>query len=408
MELYPYQETGVEFLVEKERCLLADEMGLGKTVQALRAAEGCFLPDILGMEAQNVMPPLVLVVCPACLRINWHREIAAWSESTWPFVVISYNELLSRDDIFKINWRIIICDEAHRLKNWSSKWTRKFLELQKKTGRLWLLTGTPLVRSAADLHSLYSFIEPGKWGKYKDFCDTYCYGVYNKWTRKTDYNGFKNHEELKERSRHFILRRTKKEVLSELPEKIYTKIPLELAGCAYYDDGTLDASVSSGSMAAPLATIRKQLGIKKIGHAIEWLNLFSEPCVVFCYHREVAEELATKMHGLLVLGGLSDGERQKRIDAFQNGEKRILVATIGSIGLGVTLTSASTCLFVEKPWSFAEKTQAEDRLHRIGQKYPVNIYEMVVLNSLDEAVENILSKKKHYEEKLHATCTTIN
>lgn len=394
MELFSYQQEGVEFLSSRARCLLADSMGLGKTAQAISAAKKLNLKHIL-------------VVCPASLRLNWGAEIRRW----WPegfdrFYVVSYNYCQKEENIVLINemkpWDLLICDEAHALKSWKSKQTKNIiLGVARMCDRVWLLTGTPATRSAADYHPLLSVIEPGKHGKFKEFASKYCLSKpgfgYN---GAIQYYGFKNTDELKNKVKAVGLRRLKKDVLSQLPGKIYTTLPVIL------DDRELDVddyvlvteAFNRGSPDESLASKLHELGLEKVKSALDWINSSEEPLVVFAWHRDVIEKL---MEGCsrdagAIHGGTSAESKQRIVDDFQKGELDVLFLNIAAGGVGITLTRSNHVLFVEPTWSPALMLQAEDRVHRIGQAAEcVNVYHLVANNTVDELVFRNLDMKKH-------------
>lgn len=403
--LFEYQKKAVSFVQRVGRCILRLDTGLGKTAVCIAVAKQT--PEITN----------VLVICPAFLKWNWLREIDLWGGysgvggNSIRWVVTSYTKagkIHNSKTLGKEKWDIIICDEAHYLKNWDAKRTQNIIHnIIKKTKYVILSTATPFVRSAADYHPLFSVCEPGKWGRFGDFAERYCKKKPNMWKRwnKWEYYGVKeeNADELRERSTRFMLTYRKRDVLKDLPEKIETDIEIELDAefdlQEYEEYIDVDTGVIVGS--EHLTTQTRELGIEKAQYAQKWYfdTDKREPVVIFCKHLDVLRELNNYFDDALVIhGGISNYDRQKVVEDFQTGEFDILLATIGSCGVGLNLTAASRCLFVELPWSYTELKQCADRLHRIGQKNCVHVNYLIAKDSIDELILGVLRRKVEGEE----------
>ena len=413
-ELFDYQLKASAFVQRTNRCILRLDTGLGKTAVCIDAVKS--LEDVKN----------VLVIVPAFLRLNWLREIKMWGgyshgqlgeEINW--CLVSYSKLARAkylENAKKTKWDMVICDEAHYLKNWEAKRTRNIiLGVLGNVKRVVLSTATPFVRSAADLHPLYSICEPGRWGKIGAFQERYCKKKPNHFKRwkKFDYYGARSETvgELKLASLRFMISYKKSDVLRQLPNKIETDLEFEVPGKFHTDNMELEEyiDVDTGKMKGGLTRILSKeaglLGVEKVKVAKEWIDNLDkkEPFVIFCKHLEVQRLLveAVKDLGLSfakISGATSNPERDSIVVKFQAGEINCLVATMGSCGVGINLTAASKALFVELPWSYAELKQCEDRLHRIGQKNCVHIFRLIAKETIDEIVCGVLNRKIEGEE----------
>lgn len=432
LKLYPYQKIGVDFLVSRKRAGLFDEMGIGKTVQALKAAERFTKMD----TADHLR---VLVVCPASLRLNWLNEIKMWVRSrsvivrfrtsiqngiiqneykrevadTQPilFDIVSYN-FFQRDanlpSIENRKYDIVIADEIQNCKNWAAKQTQNFVKrVAVKVKRLWVLSGTPATRCASDYHTILSMLEPGKWGKYKDFCFKYCNSIPDNFSPSGwRYSGFKNERELFSHVKKVSLRRRKKDVFTDMPSIVRTDIEVEVeqalvTACQIKDISRINRIINGEEgLDIELATLRRAIGIGKVKAALEWLKEIEVPIVIFCIHLQVIDQItkALKEKGEKVgsiVGGEDEKKLYKTLEAFKDGSIDKLVVSIGAVGVGHNFTKASYGLFVEFPWSPAVLSQAEARLDRIGQqKETVNFYRMVARETIDERVLDVLKSKR--------------
>ena len=235
-KLYPFQKEGVMFgVAQKGRFLLADEMGVGKTIQALALA-----------AVYKINWPC-LILCPASLKFNWKDEALKWLKDivvetqvqvlgtgkeniykTSQIVIISY-DLAKRipAKVRAIDFGVVIADEAHMLKNSASQRYRTLNAIIKKSKRVLLLTGTPALAHPFEMFTLLEMLRPDCFDKPKEFGDRYCDPRYNKFTRKFEYKGAKNELELNYILKHLMLRRLKKDVLSDLPSKSRHRFPVE-------------------------------------------------------------------------------------------------------------------------------------------------------------------------------------
>lgn len=390
--LRPYQIEGVEKIIGLGRdVLLADEPGLGKTVQVAEVIN-------------RTRPASVRVVCPASLRLNWAGELEVWLTFRPAAVeIMSYEAVVSAKDTLA-GVDLLVFDEAHYLKNPDAKRTRKCLALTAKK-RLFL-TGTPVVNRPMDLYPILNAM--GLAASRVDYGKRYCDGFLQvvKWNPRTrrpmrtvwNFSGASNVEELSALLKSkCMVRRTKAEVLSELPAKTRQVVELDIPLSA--TPGAVRTAVypdlaSAGAAGAPpdvafqdLSAVRLETALHKLPHVIAYIQDLleeEEKLVVFAWHREVIDALAAGLpRAVKLYGGMSDRAKDRAVRDFQTGDARVFVGQITAAGTGITLTAADTAVFAEIDWVPGNITQAEDRLHRIGQSHPVRIIHLVQAGSVD-------------------------
>lgn len=436
LTLRPYQQEGVRWMTEKQRCILADDMGTGKTVQSLMA-----------IEEQGEYP--CLVICPASLKLNWEREANRWlphrtttviEGSKGPIedadiVIVNYDLLTRRKaQLLNLGHRSIVMDEAHYVKNKDAARSKAALELAWKCWTRILLTGTPLLARPIELVNLLKVIgRLGEFGGFQSFADAYC-DPQDVWTGRRwvkDYRGASNLGSLNRRlfvDPGIMLRRTKKDVLPELPATQYHDIPVEIENRSEYkrceddlrsymltqamldpdmDDDerrrkTMVAMAREGTAdtLVRIEYLRQVAARGKVPVAVKWVKDFledtDESLVIFAHHRDVIDALSEAFpdDAVCIRGGDSSQHRQDAVDAFQTKKKRIFIGSIQAAGVGLTLTAASNCLFLEFPWSPSDMRQATDRINRMGQAATsVTAHLMVAKDTIDEAILELLEAK---------------
>lgn len=416
---FPFQQTGIDFALAREGALIADAPGLGKTVQAI------------GVINEDLILRRILIVCPASMRIPWCRELEKWLERSLSVGVIGVNgeedqeRLFAESDITIINYDrlhrfarqiaatnydICILDECHYAKSLEAKRTRVIQQI--KARRRLALSGTPILNRPIELYPVLSWLAPQEWPP-KDllkFGHRYCGARHNGFG--WDLSGSSNLDELSTRLRStLMIRRTKMEVLPELPPKIRTVIELmPTPGMkevirrerAAYELPSLKVDHASIDW-DHLAVVRHETALAKLPLVIDYLHEMLEggiaKVVVFAHHRDVIchlREGLAQYHPVILIGGMGPRERQTSIDAFQSdGDVRLFVGNIQAAGVGITLAPASShCVFAEMSWVPAEITQAEDRLHRIGTIDSVAVHHLVLERSLDAMMVRVLIKKQ--------------
>lgn len=409
--LRSYQIKGVKRLLEitgrRNAALLADEPGLGKTIQVAEFIN-------------QARPHRALVVCPASLRVNWRNELSVWLRYIpETLAVVSYEALVSGK--FKNEqFDLAVFDEAHYLKNPSAKRTKACLKLNAAT-RLFL-TGTPVVNRPIDIFPILQSC--GMKLTKTEFGKRYCDGklVVIRWRPKKyawDFSGASNVEELNASLRkHLMVRRTKREVLTELPKKIRQVV--ELADRTLPENGALVKAMFSGFTSAAahvsssesitfdeLSAARLELARAKLPDVIAFASdlLEEEPkLVIFAHHREIIEALAGHFGECAVrlYGGMTDRQKNAAVEAFQHGDKKVFVGQISAAGTGLTLTAAKTVLFAELDWVPGNIIQCEDRCHRFGQTEPVRIFHLTAAGSTDAKMIHALVDKQKIIEAVTA------
>lgn len=408
----PYQRAGIGFCRGKKNVLIADEMGLGKTIQAIGVIN-------------DTTPSSVIIICPASLKINWKRELEKWLVDGKIIDIVrgkfqpgnfAANILIVNYDIAgknlealkKYNPSLIVFDEAHFLKNPKAARTKAALAIP--CDRRIFLTGTPILNRPVELWPILNVCPGLNFGSFFSFAKRFCNAQKNKFG--WDFSGASNLEELQRRLRSTIMiRRKKEEVLIDLPAKQRGVIAIasedmspairrlvasqleDVGSCP--DDANLLNTLNLGF--AKYAGARHAIGLAKVPFAIQKIQeeLEEGPIVVFAHHRDVIEEIASHFSGCSILVGcMSDREKQDAVDRFQSGQSNVFVGSIQAAGVGITLVRSGKVLFVEQDWTPGIMSQAEDRCHRIGQRDMVLVKHLVLEGSLDERIAKILIEKQ--------------
>jgi len=457
-ELFPFQRAGVAYALESKRLIIGDQMGLGKTVEALAT-----------LEAADAFP--AVIVCPSSVKLNWKREIEAWLPgrsviyldgfpesngnkhidlSAYDIVILNYAVLGRWDDdveawiggwltrLLEIDWKAVVLDESHYIKNHTAIRTKAARELCKDREYRLLLSGTPVVNRPKELLSQLAALDRLKdFGGFWDFAKRYCEAHQTRWG--WDLDGAANldelHAELKKRC---YVRRRKEEVLKELPAKRRVVIPIEIDNRTEYDEHeasllawyegraleepelqravsgldtrTKRARIASWALqryeraqkAEHLVRIEalKQTAAKgKLVAVRDWVRNFlesGEKLVLFAIHQGVVQSFADEFDAPVIHGGVSSEDRQKAIDKFQNDpECRLIVCNVQAGGVGITLTAASDVAFIELGWTPAAHDQAEDRVHRIGQDDAVTAWYFQAEDTIEEDIAALLGRKRN-------------
>jgi len=429
-KLLNFQKEGLDFLLKSSgNALLADEMGLGKTVQTL---------SYVATEKQTF--PL-LVIAPLVTLNNWEREIEKFlkkksrngriNDSSSPSVtlirtgkskelpktdiyVINYELLFKRfDDLSNVGIRTVVCDEVHNLR---SKTTQKYKSVKKLAALPSVLyriglSGTPIYNRGSEIWPIIDILKPGLLGSFKEFCEYFCY-VNDKGKAIVLEN--KRASLRNELQKHVMLRRKKSDVLKELKDKVRYKQVIA-SDTDYYleelnkiwkrleeEQKVAETEFSkSASYHRAIQSERQIAGVAKLPHVINFVkNIMEieESVVVFCHHKVIHKLLHESLQDfspVSIIGGQADKLRQDQIDKFQKGESKLMIAGIRAGNVGINLTRAKYVIFAELDWSPAIHRQAEDRLHRIGQKNTVFAYYLIGNGTLDDHVANILVDKSY-------------
>lgn len=426
-KLRNYQRVGANFLSTTGKCILADDMGTGKTLQAITACEE------LGAKR-------VLVVCPNSLKWNWHDEVGKWTNSKavvvdgarakrekviqefqGMYLIINYESMRLHEELQKMHWDVLIVDEAHKIKNRKAQQTKAVKEV--KADRVFLLTGTPMLNRPDELWSLLHRLYPDKFRSYWRFVERYCTITDNGWGKEIGVGTPEQQEELKRLLAPVMLRRTKKEVLAELPDKIHQKFLVELTGrqAKIYKSMERDAiaTLSNGETIAAPVVIAQITRLRQIAVSTQLLsdevaesakfealmeliqdNIAGHKIVVFSQFRRAIELFSKQLDEagikwVAVTGAVKQEDRHQATKDFQEKDDvRVMLATIEAAAHGLTWTAADIAVFLDRHWTPAINAQAEDRLHRIGQKNSVTIVNMVARGTVEEYIEKLLEAKR--------------
>ncbi|MFO8084778.1 MAG: DEAD/DEAH box helicase [Desulfobacterales bacterium] len=428
-ELLPYQLDGIAFAVGAGRAVIADDMGLGKTVQGIGVAE---------LLSQDADISKVLVICPASLKSQWRMEIKRFSnrrcqlvigsaqeraeqyDSSCFFTVCNYEQVL-RDilSIEKVKWDMIILDEGQRIKNWEAKTSRMVKAL--KSPFALVLSGTPLENRLDDLYSVVEFIDDRRLGPAFRFFNTY---------RVTDERGkllgYKNLDELRKKLKPVLLRRTRKMVLEELPPRsteimripptdeqleihnghkrivqtIITKkyltemdilrLQKALLMCRMSANSTFLVDKQPPGFSTKLGELDDLLG-QLMDEEDRKIILFSEWTTMLNLIEPILE--MRQLNYVRLDGSVPQKKRQALIHQFRKDPNCKLFITTNAGSTGLNLQAANTIVNVDLPWNPAVLEQRISRVHRMGQKRPVQVFIMVTENTLEESLLGTLAAK---------------
>jgi SNF2 family DNA or RNA helicase len=384
---FAHQDAGILWLIEKRKAILADDMGLAKTRQALCAARA------LGFR--------VIVVGPAGLKTDpWLREAELVD------IPIEYYSWAKVPEALEGDFTLI-GDEAHYAQSLKAKRTQRFLALADAAKACFLLTGTPIKNGRpANLFPLLSAINHDLAKNRKTYEVRYCAASATRWTR-WDVSGAAHLEELHEKISDAVMRRMKSECM-DLPAKtrVLRKAELSVEAQEKYDSvlGALQRDyrdrrargvIKEADAIVLLNHLRHAGSIAKVEAAVEIANEILEQggqVVLFTAFLDSAGLIAETLQAGRITGAEDGATRQKAIDAFQRGELKSMVCTLGAGNVGITLHAAQTAILVDRPWTPGDAVQAEDRLHRIGQKNAV-LAVWLQVNGADEAIDALLEQK---------------
>lgn len=409
----PFQIAGIAYASRRRTCILGDEPGLGKTIQAIGVA------NYLGLRR-------LLVICPAGLRLNWERELSKWHMwssgvdviLTGPpkprplqSTVISY-DLASRWTKNRGAYDLVICDEAHYLKNPTAERTKAVLGSKRRgpglihlAKRRLILTGTPIPNRVNEIHPLLRAFAP-------QVIDNMSAAAFLSWYAVMVNDlcvGVRHAEELYSRLRaNVMVRRLKKDVLKDLPEKRYKMVVFPASGGlrkVIQRERQFSASeiIQHGApVGTALPEIRREMGVEKASQVVQYArDIFEDgvqKIVIYAHHREVVTILERGLvdySPVVVTGSTSAQARQAAVDRFQSDPSvRVFIGNIVAAGTGITLTAANDVIFAEASWVPGENTQAEDRCHRVGQTEKVLVHILVVEGSLDAHILGAAARKR--------------
>lgn len=436
--LRPYQITGYRWLCSLAHYgmggILADDMGLGKTLQTITY--------VLANPGTRT-----LIVCPTSLAYNWQDEFSKFApqiatqiisgtpqeradlmqQSTDVPVWITTYPLIRKDvDLYKAQiFDACFIDEAQFIKNPTSLGAKAVKAVQAK--HRFALTGTPIENTLSELWSIFDFVMPGFFGRYRQFEECYEKPILR------DHDSVQM-QKLRRKIRPFVLRRMKKEVLTELPDKIETRrmaemgakqrkiyesylarIQMELAGDEENTSGgnrmqvlaaltrlrqicchpaTFASNYHGGS--GKLDLLMEQLpDILEGGHSVIVFSQFTSMLSI------IAHELKQRNIPFFYLAGSTSAQERKReVKEFNRGEVKVFLISLKAGGTGLNLTGADTVIHFDPWWNPAVEDQATDRAYRIGQKKKVQVIKYVMKDSIEEKIYELQKRKKQLSDQL--------
>ena len=453
--LRSYQKTGFQWLKTLDNYrfggILADDMGLGKTIQVISML-------VSYKENQEENKKTSLVVSPSSLALNWKNEIEKFAPELnikvisgnanqrkeiineierYDVIVTSY-DLLKRDiEIYKeknYTFRFIIADEAQYLKNNNAKNAKAIKQI--KADSRFALTGTPIENSLAELWSIFDFVMPGYLFSYKKFKSTYETAI----VKDNDEDAMKK---LKMLIEPFVLRRTKKEVLTELPEKTITVLKNEmgeeqrkiyLSYLVRTKQELQDEINSNGYERSQIKILAALTRLRQICcHPSLFIDNYKEPCSKLEQCMEILEDGITAGHKILLFssytsmfeiiekelknrnikyfkltGATKVDERVDLVDEFnQNDEIKVFLISLKAGGTGLNLIGADMVIHYDPWWNISAENQATDRAYRIGQKNNVQVYKLITKDSIEEKIYDLQQRKATLTDNMLDTKTTF-
>lgn len=411
-----YQVDFIKFMVARDgRCLLMDSMGTGKTLQSLA-----------WLAYSDSFPALIVVTAPT--KLQWEREYKRWlkdfpnaqpvevlkgKKSTKLYagstIIINWDILSDWEPILlRYGFKCIIGDEAQAIGNPKSKRAKAFINLAKNIPQCIVMSGTPARSKPTQYWSMISCVDPSLYPSYDAYVWRYTNPKYNPFGYLPNFEGVRNAKELNAKLVKIGLRRTKEEVMTELPKKSIEVIPLEVdeALRKAYEDEEADLAeiLDKNEQRMKVAALKRSAYLLKEKSLIKWtdelLESTGEKVVIFCWHRDVVDLLMEAFKDYSpsrIYGGMSLKEREEEKSRFLNDDKcRVIVGNIQALGTGVDGLQNVSCkaIFAELANTATDYMQACDRLHRGGQDNPVTIYVTVAKDTIDEDIAEALDEKR--------------
>jgi len=431
--LYDYQREGALFAARTGRCLIGDEMGLGKTIQAIAAAE--MMAKLFGVER-------ALIVCPTSLKHQWEREIAKFAERSTEvigglrprreqlFATNTFYKIMNYDTVYRDldlieNWSpdLVVLDEAQRIKNWNTRAARSVKKIASPYAVV--LTGTPLENRLEELVSIVQFVDRHRLGP--------TYRLLHEHQLRDEHGkvvGYTGLDKIGKTLAPVLLRRQKKQVLDQLPERLDKNffVPMTPLQQQHHDDNKeivarivqkwrrykflseadqrrlmialqnmrmacdstylLDHQSDHGVKADELATLLEEIYEERSTKVVifsQWLRM----------HELLQRRFETRdWDHVLFHGGVPGQQRKGLVDRFREDEGcRAFLATDAG-GVGLNLQHASVVINMDLPWNPAVLEQRIGRVHRLGQKQPVRVVNFVAQGTIEHGMLEVIRFKK--------------
>jgi hypothetical protein len=427
--LYDFQMEGALFLACRGRSILGDDMGLGKTVQTLAAVE------ILARE-RGVRR--VLVVAPASVKYQWETEIKKFTDRPVQVIeggiderreqyaaetfykLVNYEQVVRDREVIN-DWKpdLIVLDEAQRIKNWEAKTSREVKKLKSRYAIV--LTGTPLENKLEELYSIVQFVDERRFGPAFQFLHDH-----RVLDEHGNLKGYRNLDKIRERLAPVFLRRTRSEVLGQLPPRTDNTIFVELADAQrvpyeeqrvalarllqknYLTDldrkRILAAVVNMRMVCDSLFLLDKQSRVSpkldEFAELVADITTEDHKAVVFSQWEtmilEAAKVLDARGVGYAVLhGGLAGKDRKEALERFKSDPACKVFLSTDAGGTGLNLQTADTVVNLELTWNPAVLEQRIARIHRMGQDRPVRVVNLVTRGTIEERVLRTLEAKQN-------------
>jgi len=444
VQLFPFQAEAVEMLHPVRSILIGDEMGLGKTLEAIAI-------DITRRANFPDHKLKTLVVCPLSMISTWTRWwimmapelrilpinnkdrsyfIDEALTDTYDVFICHWPAIRLIPELNTVDWFHVIADEAHALQNRKSKQTVALKKIN--TSYKSALTGTPAFDKPDDLWSILNWLYPKFWSSYWKYFDQHIIS--------TNYNGYKtivgvaNAKKLQKEMEGFYVRRKKKDVIYDLPDKYWTEINVALdpkqrrayesmkknmmAWVGEHEHEPVVAPIVIAQLtrlqqfAAAFGEYDEDEGkmflsepSTKLDAVIDIIESTGEQIVIFSQFAQMIKLLAARLEKRGITCGIFTGStpadvRGQIITDFQAGRIQVFAGTIAVGGIGITLTAASTVIFIDRSWSPSLNIQAEDRLHCIGQKSAVQVIDIIANQTIDAARIKHINLKWSWIKKL--------
>lgn len=430
-QLRDYQTEGYQWLARLAQwgvgACLADDMGLGKTVQTLA----------LLLDRAPTGP--ALVIAPISVAMNWLAEAQRFAPTlrvrsyqqtrslqdlgAFDLVVASYGMLQQDSALFAAqHWHTVVLDEAQVIKNAATKRSQAAMALQADFKMI--ASGTPVENHLGELWNLFRFINPGLLGSKESFAEKFALPI--------ERGDKVARAHLKKLIQAFILRRTKTQVLSELPSRTEINLQVELSDEErhLYEalrqeaiDKISNLDPTAGKSMQVLAEITKlrrfcchpALVMKQSSIAGSKLNVLQNTVLELLDNRHKALVFSQFVDHLAIVrawldeqkiayqyldGSTPANERKKRVDAFQAGQGDIFLISLKAGGTGLNLTAADYVIHLDPWWNPAVEDQASDRAHRMGQQRPVTIYRLVTQDTIEEKILALHAEKRELADSL--------
>jgi len=390
---FKFQREDIEHAVRLNgNCFLSGEMGTGKTMESL---------GVVSYFRTETSRHLFIV--PSYLRGNWWREIDFWTEedsqiifktsdelSSKQFIIISYDLAVRKiKELFKIKWKTIVCDESHYLKSRTAKRVKVLRTMITKAPHTLLLSGTPALSKPCELFTQLNMLYPVFFKQFSQFAFRYCDLKKTVWG--WDSNGATNRDEMAAIMKNCMVRRLKKDVLGDLPQKIRKEIHIDLTkkeknelvhqfeelkklntilqNTTVANKRTRDMAFSRQALISEMFRATARAKIRGVAEYVSGViqDNKDKKIIIFGFHmisldniQQLAEKL--KEQFIRIDGSTAQQDRQGLVDAFQNPSgPRLAILSIGACNSGLTLTACNYTIFAELTWNPSILLQCEDR-----------------------------------------------